>query len=102
MTRFPKLIAWYDWLFYELRFAGALHPMMREPGTQRRNPGTYFPGYSSYKSFIRSDRVADFRFATHGWKPFTRQPRSLWTGNALHAAYFALKFKQRPAPRDIF
>lgn len=107
VTRYPKLIAWYDWLFYEMRFAGALHRMMREPGTQRRIPGTYFLGYSSYKSFIRTDRVADFQFATHGWKPFTRPPRSLRTGNVLHfdlldAAYFALKFKQRPAPRDIF
>jgi hypothetical protein len=107
VTRFPKLIAWYDWLFYELRFAGALHRMMREPGTQRRIPGTYFLGYSSYKSFIRTDRAADFQFATHGWKPFVRQPRSLRIGNVLHfdlldAAYFALKFKQRPAPRDIF
>jgi hypothetical protein len=107
VTRFPKLIAWYDWLFYELRFAGALHRMMREPGTRRRIPGTYFLGYSSYKSFIRTDRVADFRFATHGWKPFTRPPRNLRTGNILHfdmldADYFALKFRQRPAPRDIF
>lgn len=107
VTRFPKLIAWYDWLFYELRFAGALHRMMREPGTQRRIPGTYFLGYSSYKSFIRTDRTADFQFATHGWKPFLRRPRSLRTGNVLHfdlldAAYFALKFRQRPAPRDIF
>ncbi|MGA8089136.1 MAG: glycosyltransferase family 2 protein [Terracidiphilus sp.] len=107
VTRFPKLIAWYDWLFYEVRFAGALHRMMREPGTKRRIPGTYFLGYSSYKSFIRTDRVADFQFATHGWKPFTRRPRSLRTGNVLHfdlldAAYFALKFRQRPAPRDIF
>ncbi len=107
VTRFPKLIAWYDWLFYELRFTGALHRMMREPGTQRRIPGTYFLGYSSYKSFIRTDRVADFRFATHGWKPFTRPPRNLRIGNILHfdmldADYFALKFRQRPAPRDIF
>jgi hypothetical protein len=107
VTRFPKLIAWYDWLFYELRFAGALHRMMREPGTQRRIPGTYFLGYSSHKSFIRTDRVRDFQFATHEWKPFVRRPRSLRTGNVLHfdmldAAYFVLKFKQRPAPRDIF
>jgi hypothetical protein len=107
VTRFPKLIAWYDWLFYELRFAGVFPRMMREPGTQRRIPGTYFLGYSSYKSFIRTDRIADFRFATHGWKSFTRAPRNLRMGNVLHfdmfdADYFALKFKQRPAPRDIF
>ena len=107
ISRSPKLIAWYDWLFYELRFAGALHRMMREPGTQRRIPGTFFLGYSSYKSFMRTARIADFEFATHGWKPFRRRPRSLRTGNVLHfdmldAAYFAAKFRQRPAPRDIF
>jgi len=107
LTRYPQLIAWYDWLFYELRFAGALRRMMREPGTQRRIPGTYFLGYSSYKSFMRTHRAADFQFATHGWKPFARRPRNLQMGNVLHfdlldAAYFALKFRQRPAPRDIF
>jgi hypothetical protein len=107
ISRSPKLIAWYDWLFYEVRFAGALHRMMREPGTQRRIPGTYFLGYSSYKSFMRTGRIADFEYATHGWKPFKRRPRNLRIGNILHfdmldAAYFALKFRQRPAPRDIF
>lgn len=107
VTRFPKLIAWYDWLFYQLRFAGAMRRMMREPGTQRRIPGTYYLGYTSNKSFIRTDRVADFQFATHSWKPFARPPRNLRIGNVLHfdlldAAYFALKFRQRPAPRDIF
>jgi hypothetical protein len=107
LTRFPKLIAWYDWLFYELRFAGALRRMMREPGTLRKIPGTYFLGYSSHKSFIRTARAVEFEFATHGWRPFVRSPRNLRTGNVLHfdlldAAYFAMKFKQRPAPRDIF
>ena len=107
VSRSPKLIAWYDWLFYEVRLGGALQRMMREPGTQRRIPGTYFLGYSSYKSFMRTGRIADFEFATHGWKPLVRRPRNLRTGNVLHfdlldAAYFALKFRQRPAPRDIF
>jgi hypothetical protein len=107
LTRFPKFIAWYDWLFYELRFAGALRRMMREPGTNRRIPGTYFLGYSSHKSFIRTGRAANFEFATHGWRPFVRRPHNLRTGNILHfdlldAAYFSMKFMQRPAPRDIF
>jgi hypothetical protein len=107
IARSPKLVAWYDWLFYELRFAGALKRMMREPGTHRRIPGTFFLGYSSYKSFMRTARIADFEFATHGWKAFRRRPQSLRTGNVLHfdmldAAYFAAKFRQRPAPRDIF
>ena len=84
LTRFPKFIAWYDWLFYELRFAGALGRMMREPRTNRRIPGTYFLGYSSHKSFIRTARAPNFEFATHGWRPFLRRPHNLRTGNILH------------------
>jgi len=107
VSRSPKLIAWYDWLFYELRFTGALKRMMREPGTGRRIPGTYFLGYSNYKSFIRTRVAPDFSFATHAWKPFMRSPRNLRTGNVLHfdmpdASYFAAKFQQRPPARDIF
>ena len=106
-TRSPKLIAWYDWLFYEVRFRGALRRMMRDPGTNRRIPGTYFLGYSSYKSFMRTARAANFNFATHGWKPHLKRPSSLRTGNVLHFdmldyKYFAAKFRQRPPERGMF
>jgi len=106
-TRSPKVIAWYDWLFYELRFTGALKRMMREPGTGRRIPGTYFLGYSSFKSFVRTRVAPDFNFATHSWKPFVRSPRNLRAGNVLHfdmldASYFTAKFRKRPPERDIF
>jgi hypothetical protein len=106
-TRSPKLIAWYDWLFYELRFAGALKRMMREPGTGHRIPGSYFLGYVGNKSLIRTRNAPDFSFATHSWRPFIRAPRNLKTGNVLHfdmldAAYFAAKFRQRTPERDIF
>jgi hypothetical protein len=107
ISRSPKLIAWYDWLFYQVRFAGALKRMMRDPGTNRRIPGTYFLAYSSYKSFMRAARVANFNFATHGWKPYLRRPRSLRMGNILHFdmldyRYFAAKFRQRPPERGLF
>ena len=107
ISRSPKLIAWYDWLFYELRFTGALHRMMRDPETKQRIPGTYFLGYSSYKSFMRTSRAPDFEFATHGWKPFRKRPRSLKIGNILHFdmldfRYFAAKFRQRPPERGLF
>jgi len=106
-TRSPKLIAWYDWLFYQLRFAGAMRRMMREPGTGRRIPGSYFLGYVSNKALIRTRNASDFSFATHAWRPFIRSPRTLKTGNVLHfdmldASYFAAKFRQRPPERDIF
>jgi hypothetical protein len=107
LSRSPRLIAWYDWLFYEILFAGAMRRMMRDPGTQGRIPGAYFLGYVSYKSFMRTRVAPDFEFATHGWKPFRRRPRNLRIGNVLHydlldAAYFATKFRQRPPERDLF
>lgn len=106
-SRSPRLVAWYDWLFYQIRFAGALKRMMRDPGTNRRIPGTYFLGYSSYKSFMRTGRAKNFNFATHGWKPYLERPRSLHTGNILHFdmldyRYFAAKFRQRPQDRGVF
>jgi hypothetical protein len=81
--------------------------MMRAPGTGRRIPGTYFLGYSSYKSFVRTGVAPEFDFATHSWRPFVRAPRNLRTGNVLHfdlpdASYFAAKFRQRTQARDIF
>ena len=107
VSRSPKLIAWYDWLFYQLRFAGVLQRMMRDPATQKRIPGSYFLGYSSYKSFIRTARAASFEFATHSWKPYLKHPNSLRTGNVLHfdmldADYFAAKFRQRLPDRGLF
>lgn len=101
VSRSPKIIAWYDWLFYQVRFAGALQRMMRDPATNRRIPGSYFLGYSNHKSFIRTARVVDFYFATHSWIPYLKRPRNLTTGNVLHfdmldADYFAAKFRQRP------
>ena len=106
-TRSPKVIAWYDWFFYELRFAGALKRMMREPVTGRRIPGTYFLGYSSYKSFIRTRVAHEFAFAIHSWKPFVRPPRDLITGLILHfdmfdASQFIAKYRQRPPARGFF
>jgi hypothetical protein len=107
VSRSPKLIAWYDWLFYELLFAGAMRRMMRNPATNRRIPGTYFLAYVSYKSFIRTRVASEFNFTTHSWWRFRRRPRNLRIGNVLHfdmldAAYFAAKFRQRPPERGIF
>jgi Glycosyl transferase family 2 len=107
ISRSPKLIAWYDWLFYQVLFAGAMQRMMRDPETHEPIPGGYFLAYVSYKSFMRAARATDFNFATHGWKPYLKKPRSLRTGNVLHfdlldAAYFAAKFRQRPPERGLF
>jgi hypothetical protein len=81
--------------------------MMRDPENNERIPGGYFLGYVSYKSFMRTARATEFEFATHGWRPCKRKPRSLRSGNVLHfdmldAAYFAAKFRQRPPERGLF
>jgi hypothetical protein len=107
VSRSPRLIAWYDWLFYQIRFGGALHRMMRDPATNQKIPGSYFLGYSSYKSFMRTARAAGFEFATHSWRPYWKRPRNLRTGNILHfdmldAEYFAAKFRQRLPDRGVF
>lgn len=107
ISRSAKLIAWYDWLFYELLFAGAMHRMMRDPATNRAIPAGYFLAYVSYKSFVRTRVAPNFNFATHRWKAFLRRPRNLRIGNVLHfdmidADYFAAKFRQRPPDRGWF
>jgi len=96
----PELVAWYDFLFYQARFRGALPRLMRDPKTSRRIPAGYFLGYHSYKSFIRLTTFSNFKFATHCWKGDARKPRGITLGNILHydmpdAAYFAAKFRKR-------
>lgn len=100
VLRSPELAAWYDYIFYQIRFVGALPRLMREPRTGRRIPAGYFLGYSSYKSFIRVMTFSNFKFATHSWMRDVRTPRTMTLGNILHydlpdAAYFAAKFRQR-------
>jgi hypothetical protein len=100
ISRSPELVAWYDYLFYQVRFAGALPRLMRDPKSRRIIPAGYFLGYSSYKSFIRVTTFSSFKFATHRWIRDVRAPRSVELGNVLHydlpdAAYFAAKFRKR-------
>ena len=100
ISRSPALVAWYDYIFYQVRFAGALPRLMREPKSRRIIPAGYFLGYSSYKSFIRIRTFFNFMFGTHGWTRYVRSPRSVRLGNILHydmpdSAYFAEKFRKR-------
>ncbi|MGA8088984.1 MAG: glycosyltransferase family 2 protein [Terracidiphilus sp.] len=100
VSRSPALVAWYDYLFYQCRFFGALPRLMREPRDGSRIPAGYFLGYSNHKSFIRLKTFANFDFITHRWRGFLRSPRSMELGNILHfdmldANYFAAKFRQR-------
>jgi hypothetical protein len=100
ISRSPKLIAWYDYFFYQVRLLGALPRLMREPNSGSVIPAGYFLGYSSYKSMIRTKSFTNFNFATHFWKRYLRAPRTLRLGNVLHfdmldATYFSAKFRQR-------
>ncbi len=100
ISRSPALVAWYDYIFYQVRFAGALPRLMREPRSGRLIPAGYFLGYSSYKAFIRIRTFFNFTFGTHGWTRYVRSPRNMRLGNILHydmpdGAYFAAKFQKR-------
>ena len=100
VSRSPELVAWYDYLFYQVRFFGALPRLMRDPKSRRLFPAGYFLGYSSYKSFIRLRTFSNFKFETHRWTRNVRAPRNRRLGNILHydlpdCAYFAAKFRQR-------
>jgi len=100
ISRSPALVAWYDYVFYQVRFFRALPRLMREPRSGRRIPAGYFLGYSNHKSIIRLKTFASFDFATHHWRAFQRAPRNMRLGNILHfdmldANYFAAKFRQR-------
>lgn len=95
-----ELAAWYDYIFYRVRFAGALPRLMRDPKSGRIIPAGYFLAYSSYKSFIRVTTFSNFKFATHRWMRYLKAPRSRCLGNILHydmpdASYFAAKFRMR-------
>ena len=100
ISRSPALVAWYDYLFYQVRFAGALPRLMREPKSGHIIPAGYFLGYSSYKSFIRLRTFFNFKFETHRWSRYLKAPRSVRLGNILHydmpdSTYFAAKYRQR-------
>jgi Glycosyl transferase family 2 len=100
VSRSSAIVAWYDYLFYQVRFLGALPRLIRDPSDGSTIPAGYFLGYSNQKSFIRLKTFANFDFVTHCWRKFLRAPRSTRLGNILHfdmldANYFAAKFRQR-------
>ena len=100
ISRSPQLVAWYDYIFYQARFLGALPRLMREPRNRRMIPAGYFLGYSNHKAFIRTKTFSNFNFLIHSWRRYLKSPRNIQSGNILHfdmldAAYFSAKFRQR-------
>jgi hypothetical protein len=100
VTRAPAAQAWFDYLFYQVRFRGALPRLLVHPLTGRRIPAGYFLGYTNHKSAVRPERAQSFDFVTHHWRRWRRAPRSIRRGNVLHYDlfsfdYFVAKFRQR-------
>lgn len=99
-TSSPRLLAWYDYGYYQLRFRGALPRRMRHPLTGEVIPAGYFLGYSNHKALIRTANACDFEFNIHRWQRARRSPRSIVQGRLLHfdlcsPEYFRSKFRQR-------
>jgi hypothetical protein len=100
LLRHPKLVAWYDYGFYWIRFRGALPRLMRHPRTGALIPAGYFLGYSNHKAFVRTGAARDYLFNIHKWQQAKKRPRTMRKGHVLHydlcsVDYFASKFRQR-------
>lgn len=101
LVKKPKIEAWFVYYFYKCRFANAFSRLMIHPVTNEKIPAGYFLGYSSFKSFVRTEKYDVFKFATHKWIPYTEKPRTFFAGNVLHYdlfdyKYLADKFNKRP------
>lgn len=100
ILRSPKMHAWYEHLFYKIRFFGAWPRLMHHPVTGVGIPTAYFLGYVNYKSIIRTKSSKNFNFNIHRWQFHLRKPKTIYRGNVLHYDlfdynYMAQKFRQR-------
>lgn len=96
----PVVQAWYDFLFYQIRFIGLLPRLMRHPITMDFIPCAYYFGYSNHKSMIKVKNANLYKFNIHKWEKFQKNPVSKYFGNILHydlcsVDYFINKFNQR-------
>jgi hypothetical protein len=100
MVLSPKLRAWYDFAFFNVRFFGSANRLMRHPVTGESIPATYFLGYLGSKAFIRVRTANKFNFNIHEWVKEAEAPKNLTKGFILHyhlfdAADMLAKFRQR-------
>lgn len=96
----PAYQAWFEYIFYWLRFGGALPRLMVDPIDFEKIPAPYFLGYNNYKSGIRTSRAAHFIFDVHKWRGGGVRPKTMEFGELLHfdlpnISYFRNKFRQR-------
>lgn len=97
----PKAHAWFDFLFYRIRFMSNFPRLMKHPLLQYYIPTGFFLGYSNHKAFIRTSCYLEFKFNIHKWEKIGRSPNNLKKGILLHydlpnPAYLKDKFSQRP------
>ncbi len=100
LVRSPRINAWYEYLFYIIRFNNALPRLMKNPKTGDKIPASYFLGYSNHKSFIRTKCYDKYNFVTHKWIKHSTAPKNIYSGYVLHYdlfdyKYLIEKFKQR-------
>lgn len=88
----PRLHAWYDYLFYRLRFFNALPRLMVHPVSKEKIPASYFLGYSNHKSFVRSSFYGDYNFVVHKWVKYKSSPKNIFCGFLLHYDLFDYKY----------
>lgn len=96
----PVMHAWYEHLFYKIRFFGLWPRLMQHPVTGEKIPTAFFLGYVNHKSIIRTNSFSKFNFDIHRWRKHERKPTSIYVGHVLHYdlfdyKYMAHKFRQR-------
>ena len=97
----PRAHAWFDFLFYRIRFLMRFPRLMKHPVTKINIPTGFFLGYSNHKAFIRTKTFSEFKFNIHRWEKIVRHPVSVRRGLLLHydlpnPTYLKEKFSQRP------
>lgn len=102
----PRALAWYTYVFYQVRSLGTLPRLYRHPITGDRIPAGYFLGYTNHKAAVRTARYHDFAFNIHHWQQAQRNPKDTTVGTTLHydlpsANALISKFSQRPPSMRI-
>ena len=105
-TKNPILHAWYEYIFYKIRFPGAPLRTLRHPETNKVIPTGVFLGYLGYKSIIRTRTALESLFNIHKWEKDKCDLDIAYKGYVLHydlfdAQYTAAKFRQRPPAMQV-
>lgn len=100
ITKNPKLISWYEYYYYKIRFFNMFSRVMINPIDKEKIPIPFYLGYTNYKSVIRTSKIKNFKFDIHRWVKFNKAPVNIKKGNIFHydlfdCQYMIDKFKKR-------